>query len=1118
MYIRHSKLKILTHISLICILTLQSLFLHAQCVQSVNFNNWTATGAFNSVWTVQAANTELLSGVNLNFPTMFVGPDTLINVRVTGTFRVEDFVDDDYVGFVFGFQETSGFAWGPAFGSAMNHEYYLFDWKKNTQNYLGWIAQEGYSLNHVNGTWTYNNASVFPSFWVHTPSPAFDVLQTDYSAINGWVTNVYYNFELLYTPTRAVIMIDNDTIFDEPGCFEPGLFGFYNYSQAFARYLNFNYELYVDYQIESQDVCLGDTANFFFIDTSGCAGANAFSNLVSFYWDFGDGTTSTDTNPSHLYNTADTFLVSLIATDINGCTDTSNKYIFIHTPPTAAFGSTLGCLGDPVNLTDSSNVPMGNVVSWQWDMGDGTGNDTVQDPSYTYASSGTYTVELIIETNAGCIDTVEALVSVQDPPNVDFTFENACEGSAVILNDNSTPAAAPISSYEWDVNANGLSDYTTDSTGHSFSVWGTYPVELKVYDQDGCRDSIVKNISVHPIPESNFFADGVCFNVATAFDDSSSVDLGNLASWTWNYGDGSIDNFSNSNAPFPGPSHLFLTTGAQTVKLKVVSDSGCVDSMLKTIQVYHLPVANFSADSACDNELTSFEDESFNTSGNLSSYQWQFGDGQSSLSANVDHDYVMPGEYKVTFTVQSNFGCEDSVHKYVRVYPSPITAFGWQNNVCEGDPLPFNDQSSILQTTPGGDQIVAWEWVFNTLDTVTTQNAVFETNSPENINVRFTTWSNYGCTSFATNTASIFPLPTANFTFEPACSIDSSSFQNTSRVANGNIEFTYWDFGNGNTSSAEHPEEVFLNAGVYQVSLTAVSNKGCEDQITKEITIPETPSVDFLLDPIEGCAPLKVSTDNLSFINSGILSYEWFLNDSLVSNEFATTIIIDNDTVIPTFHRIALRAVSELGCDATLEYQSPLVVLPKPTASFKMRQQTVNKFDPFVQFINTSANGVRWFWNFGDGNNSDDFAPSHTYINSGKYPVYQVAWNTFNCPDTAFSPSWNEPGKSSNDKNWRLIVDPVTTLYIPNGFTPNGDGINDVWAVEGFNEGKSFELEVFNRWGEKMFSSDDMDAAWDGIMPNSNTYAPNTTYVYVIRYVTSNGEEKEVTGTFSLIR
>jgi len=258
-------------------------------VQSVNFNTWSATGAFNSVWTVQAANTELLSGINLNFPTMFVGPDTLINVKVTGTFRVEDFADDDYVGFVFGFQETNAFSWGPAANSSMTHEYYLFDWKKNTQNYLGWIAQEGFSLNHVDGNFTYNNASVFPSFWVHTSSPTFNVLQTDYSAINGWVPNVYYNFELLYTPTRAIIIIDTDTIFDQSGCFEPGLFGFYNYSQAQARYLNFNYELYVDYQIESEDVCLGDTAEFYFIDTSGCAGANAFSNLVSFYWDLGDG-------------------------------------------------------------------------------------------------------------------------------------------------------------------------------------------------------------------------------------------------------------------------------------------------------------------------------------------------------------------------------------------------------------------------------------------------------------------------------------------------------------------------------------------------------------------------------------------------------------------------------------------------------------------------------------------------------------------------------------------------------------------------------------------------------------------------------------------------------------
>jgi gliding motility-associated-like protein len=242
------------------------------------------------------------------------------------------------------------------------------------------------------------------------------------------------------------------------------------------------------------------------------------------------------------------------------------------------------------------------------------------------------------------------------------------------------------------------------------------------------------------------------------------------------------------------------------------------------------------------------------------------------------------------------------------------------------------------------------------------------------------------------------------------------------------------------------------------------------------------------------------------------------LNDSLVSNENSPRIVIDNDTIIPTFHRIKLRATSELGCDATLQYESRIAVLPRPTASFRMKQQSVNKFDPVVDFVNSSANGVRWYWDFGDGNTSDEFAPSHTYLNSGKYPVYQVAWNTFNCPDTAFSPSWSDYNKTTKDRAWRLIVDPVTTLYIPNSFTPNGDGINDVWSLKGFNEGRPFEIEVFNRWGELMFESNEMNVEWDGIMPNSNKYAPNTTYVYVIRYQTSSGEEKEETGTFSLIR
>ncbi len=1100
----------------------------AQCVQTVDFNTWRRTGDSTYVgsngWTVQSNGTQLVSQQNTNFPRMFVGPDTLINVRVTGTFRIEDYSDDDYVGFVFGFKETWDQAWYAT--QWMYHEYYLFDWKKNNQNYIGYVALEGFSLDKVDGNFQRTNASVFPSFWVHQNSTAFSVLQTDYSTSNGWVPYTYYDFELLYTPTRAVILIDSDTIFDESGCFEPGLFGFYNYSQTGARYLNFNYELYVDYQIESEDVCFGDTAQFFFIDTGGCAGANAFSNLDSFYWEMGDGTISLDTNPWHIYAYPDTFLVSLIATDINGCTDTMTKEIYIYPPAVAGIEALDGCYADSSQLLDASYLPMGgNVVDWQWTMGDGLGSDTLENPLYLYGSAGTFTVQLIIETNAGCVDTAVSEIEIFGLPDVQFDYQNACEGFAVQLEDVSSATTFPIIANGWDVDNDSIIEYTGINVNHVYNNYGTYPIELIVTDSFGCHDSLTKIITVHPMPEADFYVPGVCHNEETQFIDSSAVALGNITEWVWDYGDGNSFTYSGNNPPLPGPTHTYDNPGPKNVQLTITTDSGCVDSFIKTIQVYYLPVANFIADTVCDNQNTSFLQASYNQSGNLSYFKWEFGDGDSAFSATPSHNYTTPGEHLVTLTVGSNLGCLDTIEKEIRVYPTPHTAFGWLNNVCEGDPLPFNDQTAIPQVTPGGDQVVAWQWVFNSSDTQTVQNPTYQTTIFEDIHVSLRTWSNHGCTTYDENTASIFPLPTANFVADPACAEDSTQFTNTSKVFSGIISETYWRFGDGGTSDAEHPDYAYLLPGVYTVNLEAHSNKGCVDVVSKEVTIPATPVASFDIVPEVGCSPLRVGFVNNSAISDGNLTYEWYINDSLFSVFSDPDLVIQNDTIIPTFHTVKLVASSDLGCKHSAVVENGITVLPAPVANFDIAEPSYNMYNPDVAFKNLSRYGVRWLWHFGDGDSSDVFAPVHTYRTSGDYPVQQMVWNEYSCADTARVPISKRAGSLDIvgsgffvGEQWYLTITPITTLFIPSMFTPNGDGVNDTWFVKGFNEGKLFEIEIYNRWGQLMFESTDMEFEWNGFMPNSDKYAPNSAYVYQIRYMTSDDQEREVRGSFVLAR
>lgn len=1077
----------------------------AQCVQTVNFGTWKRTGdssyVGNNGWIVSGGGTVLQSNQNNNYPRMYVGPDTLINVRVTGTFEVQDYSDDDYIGFVFGFKQTWNQAW---FGTnTMNHEYYLFDWKKNNQTWSGYTALEGFSLDKVNGTWARTIAAVFPSYWVHTNSTAFNVLQTDFSTTNGWVPYTSYDFELLYTPTRAVIKIDSDTIFDQTGCFEPGLFGFYNYSQAGARYTDFNYELFVDYTMESENVCLGDTSKFIFIDTNGCSGLNAFSNLDTFYWELGDGTITTDTNPTHIYAYSDTFYVSLIATDVNGCTDTMAKPIYIHESPDAQIYVPNHCYDDSVQFFDTTMANIGHNVAWLWDFGDGNG-DTLESPEHIYANPGVYTVQLIIETNAACRDTSDTEMTVYANPYPAFQIDNACDGDQVQFTNTSGNGSGTVISYAWDVQGNGTTNYTNQSPSHIYGTFGQYSAELKLEDTYGCTDSLTKTVTVHPNPDAELFVPSVCFNTESQFIDSSQVALGNIHHWLWDFGDGNIHEDSISGSiPSPGPLYQFSTPGAQSVSLTVETDSGCFDTKLRTINVYHLPVASFTADTACDNEATQFISTSTAQSGVVTKSVYLFGDGDSASAANAQHDYPSSGMFNVTLMVRTNQGCRDTVSDSIRVYPAPNTAFAWANNVCEGDPLPFYDQSTIAQVTPGGDQIVAWLWEFDKTLTDSNQNTVYNGTSAQDIFVELTTWSNYGCSFKVDNTASIYPLPNATMYVDEACVDFPTEFANTSKVQVGLIADSYWDFGDGSTSIELDPDHTYTLPGNYDVVLRTVSNKGCEDTVIKEIFIPETPRASFTPVPEEGCSPLTITLQNNSALSVGTMEYEWFVDDSLVSEEFEPNIILENDTLEPVQYSIKLIATSDEGCVGTVKVEEAITVLPAPKAGFNFSRRSVDMFDPFMSFKNTSQHGVRWEWFFGDGEMSTEFQPDYAYELSGEYMVSQVTWNAFNCPDTVSK---------------YLEVEPVTTLYVPNSFTPNGDGINDTWFVKGFNEGKQFEISIWNRWGELLFEGETMDFSWDGKLPNSNDWAPNGSYAYMILYETSTNEVKELRGTFVLHR
>ena len=802
----------------------------------------------------------------------------------------------------------------------------------------------------------------------------------------------------------------------------------------------------------------------------------------SFLWNTGDTTQSVLLDSQGLYYATIGF---------GDCSSSDSVYL-MYADGVEISGNTV-CQSDTTFFVHVTPMPSTNISSYSWDFGDGSGS-TLANPSHVYSYGDTFLVSLEIETNTGCIIDTFTEIVVHPNPIPEFSFENVCDGSAATFLDQGIEGSAGIISRSWDIDNNGTTDYALDSINHTYSTFATYAVEYKLVDALGCIDSLVKQVYIHPNPVADFDVSNECLNVSHQFADSSVVAQGSIENYSWSFGDGNTSTQQN-------PLHTYSTAGSKSVTLSIVTDSGCVDSKTWTTQVYHLPVADFSADSVCENVSAIFNDASTTQSGLLTQFSWTFGNGQNSNVMSPMHDYSSPGLYDVKHIVTSNFGCRDTVEKKIRIYPAPQTAFGWSNNVCQGDPLPFYDQSVIQQVTPGVDAITSWEWIVNDELFSTNPNPIYQTSEYQTFHVRLMTYSNYGCSTYVENVAQIFPLPKASFIQEAECQDYPSSFQSTSVIPLGLVDQWHWEFGDGSTSDVENPQYSYTDPGVFPISLHIISNKGCEDSTSGSIKIPETPNVDFSVDPNAGCTPLTVTLRNNSVLYTGDMTYNWFVNNQQVSSASNPTVTLVNDTLEPKYFDVRLQAKSELGCTRSAKLENVITVYSAPKAKFDFELEDFSMFSPSVAFKNKSEQSIRWKWNFGNDATSTDFSPSYYYENHGKYNVKLKSWNAYDCSDTI---------------THLLVLDPVTMLYVPSAFTPNGDGDNDTWGVKGHNEGNVFHIKVWDRWGHLVFESDDMDFAWDGIM-NNGKLAPIGVYAYHIVYRSSEKEPRELTGQFSVV-
>ena len=784
---------------------------YSQCVSNVDFNTWIHEGPpLNGNWVVGGGGSSVNQTIN-GEPTFYLSPDTFINVVINGNITV-GVGDDDWVGFVFGYKQP--------IGNSTYYDCYLFDWKQLIQG----AGQEGFSLVKIQGNIPTGSNSTY--FWDHTSDPTFQVLATDYGGNKGWIDNVTHQVTLAYTSSQITILVDGDTIFDIAGCYEPGRFGFYNYSQANVTYAGFDYEIDAQYNLITPQICAYDTGIFQFIDTS-CSSIP--TNLASWNWDFGDGNTSTAMNPYHAYNASGTYAVEMIITDNFGCSDSTTKTIIVQTNPIAGFTSTDICLGNTTSFTDNSVLTGGgSIISWLWDFDDGN-TSTVQNPSNLYTSDGTYNVLLTITSDSGCIDTTTISTEVYPIPVAGFSVSDVCLYDTAFFFNTSSISSGSLT-WIWDFNDGKIS--SSESPFHIYSTDSSYNVTLIVISDNSCTDTLTQTVQIFPAPLANFTSTSICFGESTAFTDQSLVINDVITTWSWLFGDGSPEGNSSS------PMHLYTDTNVYeyNATLLVTTTSGCFDSITLPVTVHPLPVADFTNDTVCLGQPSPFLDTSSVSNGAISSYIWDFGDGiGTSTSQNPNYIYDADGTYTVQLTITTDSGCVDDTSISIGVFSLPVADYS-HIAVCPGDTTFFIDKS-----TP---DVVSWEWNFDDLgSTSIKQHAFYIYEESGFYYVQLAVINSNGCSDMIEKLVKAYEKPTAGFTVGPALTTLIAPFVDFNYTSSAASTFE-WDLGNGfnfTTTLDTNFTYIYLNedTATYLVQQIALNVFGCRDTFDLEVSVKE---------------------------------------------------------------------------------------------------------------------------------------------------------------------------------------------------------------------------------------------------------------------------------------
>lgn len=836
---------------------------------------------------------------------------------------------------------------------------------------------------------------------------------------------------------------------------------------------------------------------------------------------------------SYTFEDAGDYIVSLVGTNntTSGCTQEAYINLTIHPSVKAMFEPDTDeiCPGQPLYLNEKSQGP---VISKVWtitNLGNGNMSQYYNDRLFhIFNDPGQYTIELMVQSAAGCTDVTTRTIEVDPRPEFTLIYNDTSCDQTFTFEVEITDPTMTISYVTWTW-GDSQSEVTTDlENSHTyinkngFTGSDQYTGSVTATATTGCTFTRTFTVNLLQDISANFSMDRSegCAPLAVTFTDYSLGHDPALQQWSYR----EVSPSTGSWTTFAGTYHTFENTTSDTkefeVRLQSTNADGCTDEIIKEVTVHPQVVADFDVDilDGCSPMEVRFTNNNIR---NGVEYTWDWSDGPSEVTTTeteITHifentSYSLPKNYRVRLTATDvGTGCSVYTEKTITVRPSMSATL--TPSVIEGcSPLYISIENSF-----NGIDFHEWEIINMSTGQVVPE---YGANTPnyehtlENFEsdiiryqIIYTGTKNHPsgtmCTVTEVTEVLVYPDITASFTATPVLqNLPDAEVTLTNTTAN-KPNYTYlWDFGNGTTSTERNPGTIdYGTYGKFTISLTVEDQFGdqCAKTVTQEIEIlPTIPEIDFEYHPAEGCGPLTVQfISKAKYVEPGTLLWDFGDNSTSKSSETNPTYTYYE----PGEYTVTLSGSNAIGITASETKSYIINVYDNPRANFRVRQRMPIYMPDSVIFINESRGAVSYIWDFGDGTTSTEFEPKHAYTKAGEYTIKLIAINDLGCADTLVRVS-------------EIEIENQFEVKIPNVFTPNGDQNNDIFLplIQGAVE---YNLLIFNRWGELLFESNSPEIGWDGYY--KGVMSPPDAYIYKLEVKFENGERTTKHGDVTLLR